>query len=93
MEKGLRVEPMSLDLARPVSAGDEWVYLEPAPFLEDGQTPLQAGQFVNIGSELRIILGVGERVVKVAAVEESHGKSEYVYRPAQLQIGDCWYRL
>jgi hypothetical protein len=93
MEEGLRVEPMSFDLARPVSVGDEWIYFESAAFLGDADTPLLKGQYFNIGGELRLILEVGERVVKVTAVEENHHREEYVYRPGQMRIGEDWYRL
>jgi hypothetical protein len=93
MELGQRIAPLSFDLARAPRSGDEWIYFESEAFLEDGDTPLLAGQFLNVGGELRIILEVGERVVKVAAIEESHDRTEYVYRPAQLRLGDGWHRL
>jgi hypothetical protein len=51
--------------------------------LKDGETPLHAGQYLNVGGELRIILEVAEQAVNVAAVEESHARDEHVYRPAQ----------
>jgi hypothetical protein len=92
MEDGLRVQSMSFDLAQPVSVGDQWIYVEPAALLKEIEMPLRLDQYINIGSELRIILEVGERVVKGTAVEERRGQTEYLYRPAQKRIGD-WYRL
>jgi hypothetical protein len=86
------IGPLSFDLARPVRAGDEWVHFQPS-MLAEGGSPLQTGQFLNIGGELRIVLEIGERSVRVAAFEEDHDRSEYVWRPRQLQVTDGWYRL
>jgi hypothetical protein len=86
------IGPLSFDLAHPVAAGAEWVCFEPS-FLPHGCAPLLAGQFINIGGELRIVLDVGERTLRVAALDDSHDRSEYVWRPRQRQVTDGWYRL
>ncbi len=93
MESRRHVEPMSFDLASPLVAGDEWVHLRPAQ-LPDGGMPLSRGQFISIGGELRIILEVGERLIRVPELEEPHARDEYVWRPAQTRQGlDDWFRL
>jgi hypothetical protein len=73
-------------------AGTEWIYFGAAA-LPDGSAPLRAGQFLNIGGELRGVLEVGERCVRVAPLQDSHELSEYVWRPPQQQLGEGSYRL
>jgi hypothetical protein len=86
------IGPLSFDLARPLVSGDEWISLEPAQ-LPHESTPLRRGQFISAGGELRIILDVEERRVRVAPVDLDHDVAEYVWRPRQLRLGDGWYRL
>jgi hypothetical protein len=89
----VRVESTGFGPARPISAGDEWIYFESTAFLVDAETLLLKGQFLNVGGELRIMLEVAECAVKVAAVDERHVREDYVYGPAQRQIGEGRYRL
>jgi len=61
--------------------------------------PLKAGQFLWVSAdredwkELRIILEVGERYVRVAPLEYHHAAATIVCRPPQLRLAHGHYRL
>ncbi len=61
--------------------------------------PLKAGQFLLVNadnddrSELRIILEVGERYVRVAPLEHCHAAATIVCRPPQVRLTRGHYRL
>ncbi len=61
--------------------------------------PLKAGQFLWVSAdredwkELRIILEVGERCVRVAPLEHCHVAATIVCRPPQVRLASGHYRL
>jgi len=61
--------------------------------------PLEAGQFLWVSTdredwkELRIILEVGERCVRVAPLEHHHAAATSVCRPPQVRLAHGHYRL
>jgi hypothetical protein len=89
---GQVVGPLSSDRARSIFAGDAWIDLEPAE-LPGGSAPLRTGQFLDAGGELRIVLEVGERCVRVAPLEDDQNQSEDIWQPRQHELGDGWHRL
>jgi len=61
--------------------------------------PLKAGQFLWVSAdreewkELRIILEVGERYVRVAPLEHQHAAATIVCRPLQVRLAPGHYRF
>jgi hypothetical protein len=82
------VVDLPLELARPVSIGDEVIVIASVWVSED-EAPPRAGQFIWLGmnaperEELRIILGTGERELHVAPLEHDHPVSDLLTRPTQ----------
>jgi len=61
--------------------------------------PLKAGQFLWVSAdrkdwkELRVILEVGERYVRVAPLEHCHAAATIVCRPPQVRLARGHYQL
>jgi len=81
------IEELSLTLARPVSAGDDRLWLEPA---EPGIASLLPAQFLYLGQgyqEVRLIRAVERDMVRVERLQHSYAAGSPVLRPAQYQLG------
>lgn len=82
-----------LELAEPVSAGAELLRFKPLLLTSVDMEPLCAGQYLRIGWELRIILEVGERWVRLAPLDDQHPCTDEVERMEQIERAPGWYRL
>jgi hypothetical protein len=88
-----RIPALYLALAGPVAPGDETLWFDaPLSWTRDDE-PLRPGQYLRIGWELRIILEVGERWVRVSPVDDQYPTSDEGERMEQVELDAGWFQL
>jgi len=94
----MEIPALTLRLAVSAPRGAERLVFAPVD-RSSFTAPLEAGQFLWVSAdredwkELRIILEVGERYVRVAPLEHHHAAATIVCRPPQLCLAHGHYRL